>query len=178
MTRVGNQLGGVPFNLTSDTTVLPGQIPRSTSGVGLSSIYTSPTFDLPTPPAFPGSTVQSISNTVTGQLKFDQIAALISQGISAFGKNPSQQISGLTVKTVQPAQVNYQPYGSGGLTPEQQAAILAQQQYQSGAGANAAKGVAGLFDGIAQSFGISSTTLFIGLGIGAYLLLREPPKRR
>ena len=175
---MANQLGGVPFTLTPDRLTVTGTPTQlytgSGSGIG-GGVYSTPTFSPIAAPPPLRSTAQTVSNAVTGQLKFEQITALASQALAAFGKNTSTQISGLTVKTVQPSNA-YSGYGNAG-TPNQSAATYPAYAANNGAGANAVNGVTGIFDGIASSFGVSSTVLLLGAGVGIYLLLKEPPRR-
>ncbi len=55
--------------------------------------------------------------------------------------------------------------------------LAPQGNVAGGVGASAVNTANGFFDGIASSFGISTTTMFILGGIGTYLLLKTPPKR-
>lgn len=107
---------------------------------------------------------------------FNGALSIGSQIIGAFGKNQTTQV----VANKGQVTALQTPYGSAGNVNTQQQQIQ-QQQLQTntgGVGANAVQTGASFFDGIAQSFGISTSTLML-LGIGgAYLLFRTPPKSR
>ena len=119
-----------------------------------------------------GGTSLSLSNI------FNTGASLASQIIASLGKRETTQIAnvGGKVTTVQPAQT---PYGSAGQisAAQQQANAQTQALQTGGVGAQAVGVGAGLFDGIAQSFGISTSTLML-LGIGGFALymMKSPRK--
>lgn len=109
---------------------------------------------------------------------FNGALSIGSQIISGWGKNQTTQISGNNGQV----QALPTPYGSAGqvTTAQQQAALqqAAIQQQSGGVGASAVGVGASFLDGIAQSFGISTSMLTLfGIG-GLYLLFRTPPKSR
>lgn len=105
---------------------------------------------------------------------FSSAIGLASQAIGAWGKNNTTQISANQGNVA----ALPTPYGSAGTTTQQAAINQAQLNQSGGVGASAVQTGASFFDGLAQSFGISTSTLML-LGIGgAYLLFRTPPKSR
>jgi hypothetical protein len=107
---------------------------------------------------------------------------VFSQFLAGRSKNPTAQIltgSGAFRPIEQATGSGNPTYGTGGISPEQQAAAINLAAAQTGGvGASAVNTAAGFLDGLAQSFGISTTTLtLLGIG-GAYLLFRTPPKRK
>lgn len=172
LTAFYNQLGGGFFDF------------QSVFGTPNTSTFSTPNFNpnvfTPTSGATSSSNSgtsvwQQIANQTQGQLRFDTITGLISQTLAGILPKPNTQIGGLTVQTVQPPNVN-NGYGTGGLVPT--GYIPPTSQNPNGIGTQAVDTTKGLFDSIASSFNISTTMLFIGLGFGAYLLLKEPPRRR
>lgn len=114
---------------------------------------------------------------------FDSSVGLASQLISAFGRNPNQQITGSNSVQALVAPQQTAGYGTAGQKTAEQAAFAEQQRLAAlrgtdGAGKKAVETATSFLDGIAESFGISTTTLAIGGAIGAYLLFKQPPKRR
>lgn len=128
--------------------------------------YSTPTFQ----PAQQSGSSLKLNNV------FDTSAGLVSQIVSAFGRNQSQQITGSSNVQALVAPQPATPYGSAG----QQSPLQTQTQYPQagGVGASAVNTATGFLDGIAASFGISTTVLML-LGVGgAYLLFKSPPSRR
>jgi hypothetical protein len=106
---------------------------------------------------------------------FGTSAGLASQLISAFGRRESTQITGSpnVQAIVSPGQVT--PYGQAGLLPPAQ--LQPFNPAAGGVGAGALSTATGFLDGIAQSFGISTTMLALFGAAGIYLLFRTPPRR-
>lgn len=106
---------------------------------------------------------------------FNGALSVGSQIIAAFGKNQTNQI------TSNKGQISalQTPYGTAGnVNTAQQQAQTQASQTSGGVGSQAVSTGASFFDGLAASFGISTSTLML-LGIGgAYLLFRTPPKSR
>lgn len=163
-------LGVKPPELTSSYFTSQNTRPATTT-------YQTPTFQ----PNYQTPTFQPVG-TNQSSLKLDNIfdssVGLASQLITAFGRNPNQQITGSSsVQALVAPQQNFTPYGSAGQQPTPQQYAAAQMQ-NGGVGASAVNTATGFLDGIAQSFGISTTVLML-LGVGgAYLLFRQPPSRR
>lgn len=112
------------------------------------------------------------SQAPPSRYKFDQITGLISQGISAFGRNSSQQIASQNVMPVTT------PVGP--VTPD--VPVMAGNTGVVGpgvgqgadAGQAVGRAVGGGLDGIVQ-FIQNNLVLVAGVGIGAFLLFRQPP---
>lgn len=109
---------------------------------------------------------------------FNGALSIGSQIIGAFGKNQTTQV----VANKGQVTALQTPYGSAGTVNTQAqaeaAAAAAAAANNAGAGALAVNAGSSFFDGLAKSFGISTSTLML-LGIGgAYLLFRTPPKSR
>lgn len=177
----GGQIG-YDFDLPS-TPMYPGGIVRDHSvggsGIGGSSsptvIFTPP----PPPPLRTTSTVQTIANQVNQRLNLDQIFALGSQAIAAWGKNPTQQIGGLTVQTISPAQTGYAPQQTA--APQYQQLPNGQVLLPNGQvmtpGQTVGTGAASAIDGV-FSF-VQNNLLLVGaLAVGGILLFKQPPGRR
>ena len=114
-----------------------------------------------------------------GTLKADNIfnssVGLLSQALSAFGRRESTQItgSGSVQAIIQPQS---QPsYGQAGLVQQQP---IQQYAQAGGVGASAVNTATGFLDGIASSFGISTTTFMLLAAGGIYLLFKPAPSRR
>ncbi len=156
------------------------------TGVGISQLLPPATNY---PYQSPGSIYVTTPAAKTGtSIKLNDIlqnsVGLASQIISAFGRNPNQQIltgSGSLVPITQQPQ-NQNSYGTGGqLSPPELAAHDAEQAEiarKKGLGTGAVDTAKGFVEEIAKSFGISSTMLLVGVGVGWYLLQKEPKKRR
>lgn len=167
-----NQLGGEFFNF------------QNTFGTSNNSTFNPPrNSTLPTPTFMPsvsnsnvGGTLQNVANQVTGQLRWDSVTGLISQGLQAFGSRPSTQIAGLTIRplgTGEPAaNSSYNGYGNAGMTPEQVAYYAAQS-------AAAQKATGGLGSGVDGIVGwITSNPLIVLGGLVAVVLYNKEPARR
>ncbi len=172
------ELGGMfdiltvkPPELT--TGFFTSQTPRTTS----TTSYQTSSVGTPT---FQGS---GSGGTLKADNMFNSSVGLISQALSAWGRNPTQQITGSsTVQAlIAPAPAGYN--GSAGLpqsSPELIAyrAELARRQEEEGAGKTAYKAGTGILDSLAKSFNVSTTTLLLGGAAAALLLFKKPPTRR
>jgi len=113
-------------------------------------------------------------NRIDWQSVFNQGVALGSQAIGAWGKRPTTQIAQgnngiFAIQASNPSGYGY-GYEGNAMAYQQQAALLAAQQ-RGGVG----------FDDAATSITsfISRNPLLVGgVVLGAYLLFREPPRRR
>jgi len=156
-------------NPYSTIQITPGGIVTAT---GSSS---SNTMSYPTNPTFP--TQQQSSGGSNFQHYWNTAIAAISQYLTAYGRNPTTQISpsGQITGIANPnliAGYNAQIATTQALAPYQG------NQPGGGVGNQAINTASNFLDGIAASFGVSTSTLVIFGSLGIYLLLREPPRRR
>ncbi len=158
--------------------VLPGNsAPTSTSIFGssnpnFSTVGTS-TFTYPTNPTFPTqqpvSTGGGSSNT---QGYFNTVASLVSQWLTAYGRNPTTQLSpsGQITGIANPnllAAYNAQTQQTQALAPYQN------QNLNNSPGGALGSGLDGIITWA------TNNPIYVFLGIaGVYLLMREPPRRR
>ncbi len=113
---------------------------------------------------------------------FNGALSIGSQIIAGWGKNQTTQIAANNGKVS--ALPSTGVYGSAGNVSAQNNALALAQANAAAAAANgglglqAGKTIASGFDSLANSFGVSSTTMFIIGGIGIYLLFRPSPGAR
>ena len=108
---------------------------------------------------------------------FNSSVSLASQLISALGKNPNTQITN-TGGRVSPIQT---PYGSAGTVSNQQQKENQAQPPPSkddGAGKKGVDALSTAIEGLANSFGLSTTTFALVVAGGVYLLFKKPPTGR
>jgi hypothetical protein len=162
-------------------TVKPPQFISSGSankGTGAGAIYNTSTgvYVPPPPPLVFNNVRQPTAAAINSGGKFNSITALISQGLSAFGKNPNTQVgNGVSAIYAQnPAAIALR-----------QQQLVAQQSENNGGGYNADGTAADRAAGGAASF-VNSIVNFVsnnplmmgGILLGTYLLLKEPPIQR
>ncbi len=153
---------------------------RTGTGIGGGFVnYKSPNYS-PTPTFAP----QKVGTSLKLNEIFQGGLGVFSQWIAGNSRNPTAQIltGGGAFRPIEQNTTSNPTYGTGGMPPEQQAAARLEADRiaveKKRVGESAVDTTKGFLDGIAESFGISTTMLLIGAGVGYYLLNKEPSKKR
>jgi hypothetical protein len=124
----------------------------------------------------PGYNPTTGGSSINWNQMWSNIFGVGSQAIAAWGQNPTQQVGNAGITGIG------QGYSPAAVSQGYAAIAAAQNQQglQGGVRPNTVGGANSL-DGIFNS--ITSTVsanpmIFLGLGVGAYLLFRDPPRRR
>lgn len=155
-----NQLGIVPLDTSTRPRVVPN-VPITT--------YPSTT-TYPTATTFPTQTQSGGGSNVQGY--FNTVASLVSQWLTAYGRNPTTQLSPSGQIT---GIANPNLLAAYNAQTTQALATTQQPNYQNNSTVGGSLG-SGL-DGIINWAVSNPVYVFLGIA-GIYLLFREPPRRR